>query len=70
MDQLTETNPEAFRVSEPPLVPSTIVVGITVSRPWRGGDELAVGGELLGDGAGELALALELDAGPEVVGDG
>ena len=70
MDQLTGPNPETFRVSEPPLAPSTIVVGVTVSRPWRGGDELAVVEGLLGDGAGELGLPLELDAGPEVVGDG
>jgi hypothetical protein len=69
MDQLTEPN-EAFRVSEPPLAPSTIVVGVTESRPRLGGDELAVVVALLGDGAGELGFALELDAGAEVVGDG
>jgi len=68
MDQLTEPN-EAFRVSVPPFRPSTIVVGVTVRMPRLGGDELAVVA-LLVEGAGELGLALELDAGAEVVGDG
>jgi len=68
MDQLTEPN-EAFRVSVP-FSASTIVVGATVRVPRLGGGELAVGVELLGDGAGELGRALELDAGLEVVGDG
>jgi len=65
IDQLTEPY-EAVRVSVPPLRPSTIVVGVTVSRP-RLGDELAVGEALLVAGAGELGLAL--DGGAEVGGD-
>ena len=69
MDQLTEPN-EAFRVSVPPFSASTIVVGVTVRMPRLGGGELAVAVALLVEGAGELGLALELDAGPEVVGDG
>ena len=62
-DQLTEPN-EAFRVSEPPFRPSTIVVGVTVRMP-RLGDELAVAVALLVAGAGELGFALELDGGAE-----
>jgi hypothetical protein len=38
--------------------------------PRLGGDELAVVVAPLVEGAGELGLALELDAGAEVVGDG
>jgi hypothetical protein len=37
--------------------------------PRLGGDELAVVA-LLVEGVGELGLALELDVGAEVVGDG
>jgi hypothetical protein len=67
MDQLTAPN-EAFRVSVPPLRPSTIVVGVTVRMPRLGGDELAVVVALLVDGAGELGFALELDGRAEVAG--
>jgi hypothetical protein len=59
MDQFTGPN-EALRVSEPPLAPSTIVVGVTFSSP-RLGAELVVGEALLVLGAGELGLALGLD---------
>jgi hypothetical protein len=68
MDQLTEPN-DAFRVSAPPLRPSTIVVGVTVRTP-RLGDELGVGVALLVAGAGELGGALELDGGDEAGRDG
>ena len=68
MDQLTDPN-EAVRVSVAPFTPSTIVVGVTVRMP-RLGDELAVAVALLVAGAGELGLALELDGGAEVGGDG
>ena len=67
MDQLTDPN-DAFRVSVPPFGPSTIVVGVTVSRPRLGG-ELVAAVAVLADvlGAGELGFAL--DAGAGLVGE-
>ncbi len=64
MDQSTDPN-EAFRVSVPPLLPSTIVVGVTVSRP-RAGGELVAAVALLVAGAGEVGFELTLDGGAEV----
>ncbi len=60
MDQLTDPN-EAFKVSVPPSVPSTIVVGVTVSRPRPGGELVAGPADVLG--AGELGFALDAGAG-------
>ena len=52
----------------PPSVPSTIVVGVTVSRPRLGG-ELVAAVAVLADvlGAGEAGFAL--DAGTVLVGE-
>ena len=67
-DQSTVPN-EAFRVSVPPPLPSTIVVGVTVRMP-RDGGELEAVVALLVAGAGEVGLALALDGGGGVGWDG
>ena len=68
MDQSTAPK-EAFRVSVPPLGPSTIVVGATVRMP-RDGGELEAVVALLVAGAGGVGLELALDGGAEVGWDG
>ena len=63
MDQLTDPN-DAVRLSVPPFRPSTIVLGVTASRPWRGGEPVAAVAVLADvPGADELPFALDAGAG-------